>query len=427
MGGGLVVLANTRPFEGAVFGLGVTIWLLASLAGQKRPAPAVVLRRIAIPLALVLALGGAGMAYYNATVTGHPGMFPYVLYRNTMSVAPHFVWQSLRPAPLYNNRETRGFYLIWEMHYYHLARDGFFSDLAQKAPAYWRFYLGPLLTIPLLAAPFLWRSRQARAALLLAAAFSLALAVEVWHYAHYAAPATGLAILLVTLGMRRLRLWRWRRRAIGLCLVRCLPVGCAALLAVQTIASPEKISGQNLVTMGWRWPPIATARSRILRELTRSSEKHLVFVRYNLVHDSGNEWVYNRADIDASQVVWARELNRASNAALMRRYPDRRVWLVEPDVPDPRPVPYMTAPQRPMPFVAVGAPGIATLRSPGELRRWLRPPAPDLLRNCDVWNFYFTEATGVEGPNVDNACYLSGDRGEPVLFDHWFQWLLSQR
>ncbi|MGD1108446.1 MAG: hypothetical protein ABR865_15505, partial [Terracidiphilus sp.] len=55
-----------------------------------------------------------------------------------------------------------------------------------------------------------------------------------------------------------------------------------------------------------------------------------------------DEWVYNRADIDGSKVVWAREMNAADNSELIHYYGDRRVWLVEPDAIPARIEPYST-------------------------------------------------------------------------------------
>jgi hypothetical protein len=45
-----------------------------------------------------------------------------------------------------------------------------------------------------------------------------------------------------------------------------------------------------------------------------------------------DEWVYNASDIDASRVVWAREMNTAHNLELISYYKDRTVWLVQPDM-----------------------------------------------------------------------------------------------
>jgi hypothetical protein len=58
-------------------------------------------------------------------------------------------------------------------------------------------------------------------------------------------------------------------------------------------------------------------------------------VRYNSTHIPFNEWVYNAADIDASKVIWAREMDEANNLELMQYYKGRKVWLVQPDLQPP--------------------------------------------------------------------------------------------
>ena len=429
MGLGLAVLANSRPFEGAVFGAVIGVVLLAWMLGRSGPSRGMAWRAIVLPLAAVLALTGAGMGFYFARITGKPWLAPYVLYRNTATMAPHFLWQSPRPQPLFNNRELRHFYLGWEMNAYLHARQAPLHDLKEKTGAYWRLYFGPLLTIPLVALPFLWRDRKGRRLLLMGAAFSLALVGQVWHNAHYAAPATGLAVLIVLMGMRRLRLWRWRRRPVGLCLVRGLPVACAAMLVVQVLAArlPADVAGQG----SWRWPAlVGVERARILGQLERSGGKHLVFVRYAARRDPGNEWVHNDADIDHSPVVWARELDRTGNANLIRYFEGRRVWLVEPEAAPPHPIPYQEAPPRLMPFIQLGAPGIEPLRSPEAVRRRVLERSEGgagALHSCDVWNFYFAEVTGVAGPEADQGCYAGNDRSLPVSFDYWFAWVARQR
>lgn len=426
MGIGLAILANSRSFEGAVFGLVVgaalTVWML----GRNGPPRAAAARQIIIPLALQLTLLAAGLGFYFARVTGSPWTPPYLLYRSSLTSAPHFLWQSPRPEPLYNNREMRHFYTGLEMSAFRRARGAPLAHLMEKTGYYWRFYFGPIFTIPLISLPFLWRDRASRQLLLMMAGIWLALAGQVWHNAHYAAPATGLFILIVILGMRRLRVWRWRGRPTGACLVRILPVAACAMLILQISAG--RVPAQADVVAGWRWPAAGgLARARVLEALDRSGGKHLIFVRYGPWHDPGDEWVYNGADIDGSRVVWARELDRFSNARLMAYFGSRRVWLIEPDLPSPQAVPYQDAQPRPMPFVQLGAPGIESLRSVEELGRKIHAQAGDRLLSCDQWNYYFTEVSGVMGPEVSNGCYSGNDRGQSINFENYFSWLQRQR
>jgi hypothetical protein len=59
-------------------------------------------------------------------------------------------------------------------------------------------------------------------------------------------------------------------------------------------------------------------------------------VRYTPDHDVQDEWVYNRADIDASKIVWARDMGIEQNRRLLQYYRNRKVLLWEPDLPDPQ-------------------------------------------------------------------------------------------
>jgi hypothetical protein len=77
-------------------------------------------------------------------------------------------------------------------------------------------------------------------------------------------------------------------------------------------------------------------RVAVNRQLAQAPGKQLVFVRYWPRHIFQDEWVYNAADIDGARVVWARDLGAAEDEKLRRYYPDRAVWLLEPDARPPR-------------------------------------------------------------------------------------------
>ena len=77
-------------------------------------------------------------------------------------------------------------------------------------------------------------------------------------------------------------------------------------------------------------------RIYVNRQLAAIPGKLLVFVRYYPQHIFQDEWVYNAADIDGARVVWARDLGADENEKLRSYYPDRAVWLLEPDARPPR-------------------------------------------------------------------------------------------
>ena len=85
------------------------------------------------------------------------------------------------------------------------------------------------------------------------------------------------------------------------------------------------------------------------RQLAGITGKLLVFVRYWPQHHFQEEWVYNEADIDQARIVWARDLGDTENEELLRYYPGRVAWLLEPDAALPKLSRYMASPAEPAP------------------------------------------------------------------------------
>ena len=84
-------------------------------------------------------------------------------------------------------------------------------------------------------------------------------------------------------------------------------------------------------------------RARILHSLENTPGQHLIIVRYAPSHLPDPEWVYNAADIDASKVVWARDMDEQNNQELLQYFKNRTVWLLEPDESPPKLSPYPAA------------------------------------------------------------------------------------
>ena len=326
MGLGLVILANSRPYEGLLLSLTVAFAMLTWLAGRDRPRLSISLGKVVLPIGLILALGGAASGYYNYRVTGKPFEMAYEINRDAYAPASYFIWQGPRAEPVYHHAVMRAFYEN-EFNFYQEGRTvaGFFSHVLFKTRLCWQLFLGPALTIPLLAFPWVVRDSRMRFPLAAGCVFLLGLAVEIWTYPHYFAPATGLLYLILVQCMRHMRFWQWRGRPVGAALVRAMPLVCCAmiLLRVGAVIAHAQIEQP--------WPRGDLARADVLNTLEHSPGQQLVLVRYSKTHNFDHEWVYNAADIDASKVVWARDMGEPDNQELLRYFENRQVWLVEPD------------------------------------------------------------------------------------------------
>ena len=326
---GVAILANSRPFEGFLLCVPVAGALLFWAFGKRRPPFWTLGKRFAIPVLLVLSVTAAAMGYYNWRVFGSPTTLPYQVNRATYAVAPVFLWQSPRPEPVYRHKVMRDFYLSYELKEFQKSRTfpGFLDLLAARASMTLFFILGPALTLPLIALPWILRGRR-RFLVLAAAIFFAGLLACAFVRAHYLAPATALVFAILVEGARRLRLWSPGGQPVGAFLVRALPCTSVVLFLVQ---------------VGWLAAIPATAdspRTLVQHFLEKQPGRQLAIVRYGARHDYLFEWVYNAADIDGSPVVWAREMTAADNRELLDYYRDRRVWLVEPDQTPPKVSPY---------------------------------------------------------------------------------------
>ncbi len=335
MGVGLAILANTRPYEGFVFSLPIAVAMLLWLIKPKGISVATAFRRVALPLVLILGATGAGMCYYFWRVTGNPFMMPYEIDRQTYAMAPYFVWQKPRPEPVYHHAEMREFYVQWELRDYLSGRSflGYLHRLRHKIRMLWTFYMGPALTLPLLAFPWLFRDRRMWFPLILAGAVMFSVLIETWTLDHYVAPALGLFYLLLVQCMRHLRLFRWRENPLGHQLVRIVPMVCVAMIVLRVSAVATNTQIEPL------WQRGNLKRNAVIKELRALPGKQLVIVHYAPGHSTHVDWIFNRADIDASHVVWARDMG-AGNGELVRYFSDRKVWIVEADDAHPTLAPY---------------------------------------------------------------------------------------
>jgi hypothetical protein len=332
---GLVILANSRPYEGLLFAIPIAFAMLFWLLNKNGPAFSRSLPRIIVPIVSSLLLAAVATGFYYYRVTGSPFRMAYHDNYATYGHAPYFLWQTPAHA-VYRHQVMRDFYrLDFRDFERQLTVAGYLRSAATRAYSWWQFYLGPLLTLPLLAFPWVIRHKKMRLPLAICLAMIAGFAVQTWNSPHYFSPATGALYILLVQCIRQL--WQWRRGSsvVAKALVRAIPVlACAMILLRVTAAAVH-------VQIELAWPRGNLERATIVRQLQNLPGQQLVIVAYGPHHDPRREWVYNEADIDAAKAVWARDMDESGNRQLLQYFPDRTVWFLEGDSPAPRLVPYL--------------------------------------------------------------------------------------
>jgi len=190
---------------------------------------------------------------------------------------------------------------------------------------------------------FSWRDVRSRTRflVLLLGVSLIALEIECFYAPHYPAPITCVLFALVLIAMRHVKNWKCWGKPSGLFLTRAVPVICVVMVALRATAGSLHVSLDHYYAPAWyEVGPLDFGRAEIQQELEQLPGQHLVIVRYEPNHKVFEEWVYNAADIDASRIVWAREMSPSENQGLIRYFSERNVWLLEADEKPPRLMPY---------------------------------------------------------------------------------------
>ena len=332
LGAGLAILANSRPFEGLLIAVPAMVTL--AVWAVRRGWPAL---RPLTPMLGLLGLTALAMLAYFRAVTGSPWVMPYKLHEAKYAVAPLFLFQEPRPAPEYHHAVMKALFSDGEVQKYREIRGmGLVSASLVKFNRVWEFFLGPLLTVPLIALPWALRSKRFRAVYISLGLFLLGVLVALDVPPHYAAPATALIYLTVIQSLRHFCAAGRAGRALG----RAIP---AVLVLTVIVFYSMEARGATFLHEHYSWCFAKAGnleRARVARQLELTPGRHLVIVRYGPRHKPYTEWVYNRAHIDGAKVVWAREMDEEHNRPLIEYFSSRRVWLLEADEEKPQVKPY---------------------------------------------------------------------------------------
>jgi len=333
---GMILLVLTRPYEGLLLCLPVAAllgrWILL---GKNRPRPAVLIRRAALPLALLVA-AITWLGYYDYRAFGSPLTLPYTINRATYAIAPYWVWQSRRPEPAYRHDAIRRFYHDAEIKGFDKFQTpaGFSTATCIKVLTVFLFFAGFALLPPLIMLRRVLLDRRIRFLVLCVAVFAAGMLIEIFLIPHYLAPFTAVFYAIGLQAMRHLRLWSPERKPVGAMLVRLTVLLCIVLAGVRLFTGPLHIHIAEWPAGQWSglWygpEHFGTERAQIEAGLEKLPGRQLVILRWSIERNSLDQWVYNQADIDGSKVVWAREMSNADNRELIHYYPDRKPWLVD--------------------------------------------------------------------------------------------------
>jgi len=322
LGLGLALQLLTRPYEFIFLLASVVLFVLLFFRKALKLTPALLVLLPAIALVLL----------QNKQVTGSWTTLPYMLSQYQYGVPASFTFQ---PNPVPHRQLTREQQLDYEIqsetHGSTTDSVRTFWDRYLCRVRFYRFFFLPPLYLALPAFLLVLRERRFLWVILTLLIFSLGANFYPYFYSHYIAAVTCLFVLVSVAALERLGRYNIARLILFLCAAHFVFWYGLHLSGNQPLYSA--------MTPYETWDAInhddPDGRIAINNQLTQSPGKQLVFVRYYPPHEF-REWVHNLADIDASQVVWARDLGSEENEKLRTYYPDRKAWLLEPDFRPPR-------------------------------------------------------------------------------------------
>jgi hypothetical protein len=327
MAGGLIVLANSRPFEGAMLALPV-VWSLL----RKRPPLSVWLPGCALLLA-----GACLTAYYFERVTGRL-MFPWVAYWQQWTICPPFLFGKPNLTVHYQFADQLHYFRDAEMAPYlstHTVYD-FTLELVVKVITGWLFFCFPALTLPLVGLVPTLRAKRFRLLMVTLTFASIGFSTETWLQAHYVVVITGIIYVVLLNGLRWMYVAGQRK------LVRGTLAAVVVMALVRLVVVPV-----NTWRADWgSQTPQIPAYEAFTAMLEARPEKQLVIVHYRPDHFWGYSWINNGYDLAAQHVIWARDTEpQESNLPLVCMFQDREVWLLTPPEDG-----YLRAPDRTAPW-----------------------------------------------------------------------------
>ncbi len=325
LGSGLGLDLLTRPYECVFLAAIVAVVFLLPKWRSMLPSAPLVIAATLPAISLTLA--------QNKAVTGSWTTLPYSASRAQYGVPATFTFQSdPRPSRELTAEQKDDYRAQLEVHDRE-SRLSWWDRFLDRA-SYVRFFVFPALFAAL---PGLFLAFKHRRLILPASAAVTLLAGAAFYpyfYPHYIAALACVFLLLIVASLSGMP----RMAAFAICAV--------AVTHFAFWYAIHAASNQQFRDAFGPYEPFdflnhgdPEGRLPILKQLQDSPGGQLVFVHYLPFHPL-REWITNQADIDHAKIVWALDLGPEENRALIGYYPDRTVWLAEPDMRPPRLRPY---------------------------------------------------------------------------------------
>jgi hypothetical protein len=342
LGVGLGMHLLTRPYESIFLFLCVAVFFIPVLRQRDEVRK---LAKVAPDVVLVLIPAVAIMLFQNKAVTGSWTTLPEMLSQYQYGVPAAL---TVQPNPVPHRDLTKEQALDYKMQLsFHTGPEtvtSYLERLEYRVRYYRFFFLAPLY---LALVVFLVTIREFRFVWVALTLLLFSLGVNFFpaFQVHYIAAVTCLFVLVSVTGLERLSRLTAGRAAARLIVFLCV----AHFLCWYGVHAFDDAEVSMAMRPYETWDAInhgnPERRIYVNRQLAAMPGKLLVFVRYYPRHIFQDEWVYNAADIDGARVVWARDLGEAEDEQLRRYYPDRAVWLLEPDFRPPRLTPFEPSPE----------------------------------------------------------------------------------
>lgn len=339
-GVGIVLLGMTRPYEGLIFTLACAIvfavWKAMNTVNSISPCSSSFLMRRGyqaltslfmefrqawaawVMFAIVMLGGAVGFCCYNLATTGKATRLAYQVHESQYGLAP-LLLSCDPPAnePNYHHREIERFHReVCLTDFIRLQSPAAYMEDIPRRLSLLLSTLGmPTALLALIGLVVGPRAKYFLASIFLAVAVSSL--VVPWNMPHYFACALPPIALLGALGLQQIG-----RKFAGSMQQRSDRT-FAAVLGVQGL-----LLLAGCISLCTRPDTkFHELRHQAITKLQQSDGKKLVFVRYSENHDLNEEWVYNAASLQRSEIVWARDMG-ARNIQLRGEFRDRNAFLL---------------------------------------------------------------------------------------------------